>query len=779
MAQSISKVYVDMVARTASFDGPIRKSKKSLSGFSLIAVTAGKSLKGLNSGLSSAAIKAAALVFAVRQVGRAITSSVSPAANLEENLNRVSSVMGDLPTGAFDALKKKARDLGRTTVFTAAEAADGLKFLAMAGLDANEALKAIGPSLSLAAAGGIDLGEAADQVTNIMGQMGLAFDETERAVDVLALTATSSNTTVLEMAEAFKFAGPTARALGVGLEETAASIGILANAGLKAGIGTRALSTALAGLSSVDTGSKLKEFLGISAFGEEGDFIGIINLVEKMNKAFEGMTKHTRLAIISDVFGKNALQEMDVLLTAGADQLREFEGALLNASGSAKNIAENNLKGLNGQLKKMKSAFQDVLISLGDAGLLQLFTDLALRATNLFATLADSKVVFEFFQRSVEKMRTSIEYLINAVKTWIIGWAGIAIAIKHVMNNIVSWIDSAIAGIVGAWRGAMRRINKIVLKFSQAALKSINLVIKGMEGVLELLGKAKIFGIGIDTTDMLATLAEIKAELNESLGGFNKETIATLKLDPPEMPSIRKTINTVTDAIAEFIHGQKDKLDKTWAILTWPLKENMTTDADEAFEYVKETIKKFNDSKEVKDLGEKAKEFSKSWERFGVTMEDTLVDATLNFKTFGGFVHTILEKMRADLIKTILLGKADAVGNRAGGLLSSIFSAGTGNKIGGFFQNLFKAHGGPVSGGSSYIVGERGPELFTPGSSGSITSNAKMGGGGGASNTTVNNFFDIRGSEQEVQRMIASSVEMSVNMAISKNQDLKNRGIIR
>jgi TP901 family phage tail tape measure protein len=780
MAQSISKVYVDMVARTASFDGPIKRSKKNLQGFGLIAVTTGNKLKALSSGFSSMALKAAAAALAVRQIGRAITGSIAPSATLEENLNRVSSVMGNLPIEAFDALKKKARELGRTTEFTAGQAAGGLRYLGMAGLSAKEALQAIGPSLSLASAGSIDLGEAADHVTNIMGQMGLSFDQTERAVDVLAKTTTSSNTNVLELAEAFKFAGPTARALGVDLEEIAATIGVLANSGLKAGIGTRALSTALAGLASPEIGRKLKDQLNISAFGDTGDFIGIIKMIEEMNKSFEGMTKRTRLAVISDVFGKNALQEMDVLLTAGADKLRSFKAELLNAGGSAKAIAENNLKGLNGQLKKMSSAFQDVLISIGESGFLELFSELARRATEFFKTLADSRVVFDFFKASAKRMRTQIEFLIYVGKIWILGWAGVAIAIKTVMNNIVSWIDTAIASIVGAWRSSMRFMANVILHFGKTSLAAINLVLEGVESVLTAVGNASVFGFSVDTSGITSSLANVRAAINKSLGGFNKTITAKLAIDDTDLPSIQGAIDSFGDWVSGFIKDQKDKVDGAFYFLTEKLEDTLPESAEEAFENVKKTIQEFNDSSEVKELGEKAKEFSKGWVRFGVTMRETLVDATINFKTFGGFVDTILKKMRENIVKTLLLGKADAVGNRAGGILGSIFSAGSGNAIGGFFQNLFKANGGPVNGGSSYVVGERGPELFTPTSSGSITSNAKMGQGGrSGQNVLVNNYFDIRGSDEETQKMIASSVRISVAMAVAEGQNLKNRGVIR
>lgn len=780
----IGKLFLDFEAGTAKFNGPLRKAKKELSLFARATLTANKGFKGFNQGLGMMAIKAAAVAVVLRSVGRAMKGAVSPAADLEESLNRVSGIMNGLDGKTFDRIKEKARLLGRTTEFTAGQAADGFRFLAMAGLDADEALAAITPSLHLASAGGIELAESADLVTNIMGQMGLGFGETSRAVDVLAKTASSSNTDVLEMAEAFKFAGPTARALGVDIEETAAVIGTLANAGLKAGIGTRALSTALAGLASAETGRKLQKALNIRAFTNEGDFIGIINLIGKMNDAFADMSAQARLGVISDVFGKNALQEMDVLLNAGVDSLREFEAALDGSTNAAQKMAETNLRGLNGQLKKLNSAFQDVLISLGEAGLLKLLTENAKRMTDFLAAVASSKVMFDFFTTAVERLRKGMTFLESVFKIFVLGLKGWKDILTFVFNQLVNIAVFVQTTFVIIFREAVGKIAQAWLFLSKIVQGSIGLISNAILFLLKSFGKLDGFlGLKVDVSGPIAEIERLKAAIDSVFDGFQADR--QLVIDSVDLPitSIRKIAEDFGTGFANFIAGQKGKLDAAWSKLTEPLQENLLLAAGEGIGTFEENVAALASNQDLKKLKTFAGEFSKEWVKFGDSIQDVLVNGAVQMKSFGDIADDVLAKIRENIIKTVLLGQMDSAGNRGGGFLGSLFSSGTGGflggilgGIGGLFGGMF-ANGGQVS-GAPIIVGERGPELFTPGGAGSITPNHRLGRSNGGS-TTVNNYFDIRGSESEVQRMIANSVEVSVNMAIAQSQNLKNRGKIR
>jgi TP901 family phage tail tape measure protein len=133
----------------------------------------------------------------------------------------------------FNLLKQTAQELGRTTQFSASQAAEGLQFLGMAGYDAKESVTALPSVLNLAAAGAVDLGTSADIASNVVAGMGYNISETNRVVDVLAQVSRKANTNVTELGEGAKAAAPVFSGLGLDVEELGVSMGILANNGIK------------------------------------------------------------------------------------------------------------------------------------------------------------------------------------------------------------------------------------------------------------------------------------------------------------------------------------------------------------------------------------------------------------------------------------------------------------------------------------------------------------------------------------------------------------------
>tara|TARA_R110000851_G_scaffold250095_2_gene402551 strand:- start:1856 stop:4144 length:2289 start_codon:yes stop_codon:yes gene_type:complete len=169
-------------------------------------------------------------------------------------------------------------------------------------------------------------------------------------------------------------------------------------------------------------------------------------------------------------------------------------------------------------------------------------------------------------------------------------------------------------------------------------------------------------------------------------------------------------------------------------------------------------------SKALADQEKKLTEWQKSMVSLFDDIKEGIADAIVEGEGFKGLISSILKEMA----KTQIVNMLGGLGGTPGAGILSIFK-----KPKGAFT------GGPVSSGVTRIVGEKGPEIFTPSGAGMITPNHRVGGRGGSTVVNTYNTFDIRGSEQEVQQMIASSVELSVNLAVTRNQDLKNRGSIR
>src|SRR5699024_449046 len=160
---------------------------------------------------------------------------------------------------------KQARELGQTTQFTASQAADGMKYLAMAGLDANEIMAAMPGMLDLAVAGNLDLGTTADIASDTMAAFGLEASEATRVADVLAKTATSSNTNIEMLGDTMKYVAPVARTAGMSLEETSAMAGLLANVGIKSSQAGTTMKSMLLKLANPSAkASNLLSDLGVS-----------------------------------------------------------------------------------------------------------------------------------------------------------------------------------------------------------------------------------------------------------------------------------------------------------------------------------------------------------------------------------------------------------------------------------------------------------------------------------------------------------------------------------
>ena len=281
-------------------------------------------------------------------------------------------------TGAvLDTLSEQAREMGRTTVHSATEAARGQAFLAQAGFEAHEVLAALPGTLALATAGELDLSRAADIASNVLTGFSLNVSEADRVADVLALTAQSTNTNVEQMGDAMKYAAAVAAAADADFEETAAAIGLLANAGFQGETGGTALRGAMSKLlNPTKAAQQILDKLGVSAVTSTGDLKPLHEIIGQFEDA--GLTAGDAMKI----FGQRAGPGMLALVSQGSDALVELTGELKNAEGTAQKTADIMGGGLWGAIKKIQSIIESAYISLGER-----FGPAVEGVANLFAKL--------------------------------------------------------------------------------------------------------------------------------------------------------------------------------------------------------------------------------------------------------------------------------------------------------------------------------------------------------------------------------------------------------
>lgn len=313
--------------------------------------------------------------FAFTGLGVGLGATIRLLANFEQQMSTVRAITGATEV-QFRALRTEAQRLGSTTRFSASEAAEGMQFLARAGFNTDQVLASINGTLLLAQAGALDLGSAADIASNILTGFRLNAAETGRVVDVLALASNSANTDVRQLGEAMKFVAPVAAGLGVSLEEAAAAIGALSDAGLQGSLAGTGLRRVLAELES--PASKTRDILaavGLTADEVRVSQVGLTTALTRLRDA--GID--TGLAL--EIFGDRGGPAFEVLSNA-LPRVNELTGALENAGGTAERIAAIMDDNLNGALLSVRSALEGLILAIGDSGATGVFT-------TFFAVLAE------------------------------------------------------------------------------------------------------------------------------------------------------------------------------------------------------------------------------------------------------------------------------------------------------------------------------------------------------------------------------------------------------
>src|SRR5690606_21948473 len=203
----------------------------------------------------------------------------------------------------FEKLEERAKELGRTTVFSASQAAEAMSSFALAGFDVQQILKAIGPTLDLAATGQIEIGQAADIAAKIMAGMGLEADQLGHAVDVMAKAMTSANTDLEMLGDAMKFVGPIAKSAGRSLEETVAIIQALSNAGIQAERAGTTLRGILLSLTSPSAeAEKELQKLGVRINDAQGNVRPLADIIDDLNGSLAGLGSGEKLGILGKIF---------------------------------------------------------------------------------------------------------------------------------------------------------------------------------------------------------------------------------------------------------------------------------------------------------------------------------------------------------------------------------------------------------------------------------------------------------------------------------------------
>lgn len=293
--------------------------------------------------------------------------------DFEAAMSQVQAVSG--ATGSdLEKLTAKAKEMGASTKFTAAESAEAMNYMAMAGWKTKDMLGGIEGIMNLAAASGESLGTTSDIVTDALTAFNMKASDAGHFSDVLAAASSNANTNVSMMGETFKYAGSMAGSLGYSIEDVALATGLMANSGIKASMGGTALNSIMtrlatdAGASSKKLGAlgTLTKKLGVEFYDAHGNARDLSKVMEEMRKATKGMTDEEKSNIAKTIAGTEAQKGLLAILNASEKDYKKLSKAINNSDGAAKGMADTMQDNLSGSITYLQSAVDGVKISLGE-----------------------------------------------------------------------------------------------------------------------------------------------------------------------------------------------------------------------------------------------------------------------------------------------------------------------------------------------------------------------------------------------------------------------------
>lgn len=266
----------------------------------------------------------------------------------------------------MDLLREAAINAGADTAFSAKEAAKGIDELAKAGVSTKDILGGgLTGALSLAAAGSLGVGEAAEIAATALTQFKLSGDKVPHLADLLAAGAGKAQGSVQDMGMALKQAGLVAASTGLSIEETTGGLAAFASAGLIGSDAGTSFKSMLQRLTPQSKEAKAEmEKLGISAYDAQGQFIGLSKFSENLKTSMADLTPEARNAAMGVIFGSDAVRAANVLYEQGGKGIEDWT-AKVNDAGFAAVTASIKQDNLAGDIEKLGGSFDSVLIKGG------------------------------------------------------------------------------------------------------------------------------------------------------------------------------------------------------------------------------------------------------------------------------------------------------------------------------------------------------------------------------------------------------------------------------
>lgn len=493
------------------------------------------------------------IVEGLTSIKDAFAECIGVAAEFEETMSTVEALSG-ANSQDMAALTEAAKELGATTKYTAAESAEAMTYMAMAGWDAQQMLDGMSGVINLAAASGEDLARVSDIVTDNLTAFGLTAADTARFADVLAATATNSNTSVSVMGETFKNAASIAGALGYSVEDVSVAIGLMANAGVKGSIAGTALKNTFNGLleGATLTANAFGEF-EFTAIKADGTMKSFSETINELRVYFDQMTEAERVNNAMALAGQRGYNGLLAILNATDADYASLTNSINNCTGAAQRMANIKLDNLNGQLTLMNSAWDALKTTIGEQFIPEIRTLYEL-GTDVFSGLNKFIKAHPGIVKGIAAGAAVIGTVTMALTAYAAG-AKIAAAASALLSasipgvNIIMGVTAAVAGVVG--------VVTALTSATDDSIPSIKDLTEAASEMQDAMADARAsYDSTVDSTVAAANVADRYITKLEEMGEYTeltteqkKEYHSTLALLCQTVPELAGYINLETDSI--------------------------------------------------------------------------------------------------------------------------------------------------------------------------------------------------------------------------------------
>lgn len=483
------------------------------------------------------------------------TAAVTTGNDFEAQMSRVQAIAG-ATKDELEQLTNQAIELGAKTSFSASEVAAGMENLASAGFTTNEIMEAMPGLLNLAASSGAELATASEIAASAIRGFGLEANESAHVADIFAEASARTNAQVEDMGEAMKYIAPVANTMGLEIEEVAAAIGIMSDAGIKGSQAGTSLRGALVRLTKpTDKMLGVMEDLGISFYDNEGKMKSLTEMISMLQEATKGLTDEQKQNALTILFGTESLSGMMSLINRGSKDLADMTKSFEDCDGAAQNMADTMLDNAKGSIESLKGSLESAGIAIQKA--------LAPEIKDLAKWIQD--LVDDFNELSDEEKQSIIN------KALLVAAIGPAIKVLGTLGKTLGTVTRG----VGTFSKAIALIGKTTTKSFKEATSATQTLAKGMTFLTNPVGltittvvalTGAIIYMNQKANEIPPTLQNAMTEMErykEEHQSFREEIDKTTASNMAEIANVEKLKNelsTLVDENGKVKEAYKDRV---------------------------------------------------------------------------------------------------------------------------------------------------------------------------------------------------------------------------